>query len=274
MIDRQQKELRGLGQHEGAISVLESLGSIDSVDAFEIINQRRLLLVEGSADRKTLRALAAKRGSRVFEGEGRLVVIETGGESTPHAQTDLAILEKIVDDEVSSLQILDRDARLDDFLNTAEADSPRPLHIWRRDSIESYLLVPAAIGRLVAARRSDTDEGTVQAFVEERITTGIETLRDETFDRIGTRYRRDIINTQGRNVEPKEANEVARKVMEDEDSVLRLTHGKSLLSLVRKDVQDEFAVSFGNQALIAEMTEDEFDPEISHILDQIGALTI
>ncbi|MGH2976017.1 MAG: hypothetical protein ACRDLL_14290, partial [Solirubrobacterales bacterium] len=71
------------------------------------------------------------------------MVIETGGESTPHAQTDLAILEKIVDDEVSSLQILDRDARLDEFVDSAEADSSRPLPIWRRDSIESYLLVPA-----------------------------------------------------------------------------------------------------------------------------------
>ncbi|MGH2973730.1 MAG: hypothetical protein ACRDLL_02535, partial [Solirubrobacterales bacterium] len=171
-----------------------------------------------------------------------------------------------------SLQILDRDARLDEFVDSAEADSSRPLPIWRRDSIESYLLVPAAIGRLVAAKRSDTEEATVQSFVEGRMAAGIEALRDETVDRIGTRYRRDIIDTQGRNVEPKEANEFARKVMEDEDSVLRLTRGKSLLSRVRKDVQDEFGVSFGNQALIAEMTEEEFDPEIIHILDQIDAL--
>jgi predicted ATP-dependent endonuclease of OLD family len=272
VIDRREKELRGLGEHEGAISVLESLGTVDSVDAYQVISQRKLLLVEGGSDRKTLRALAAKRGSRVFEGESRLVVIDTGGESTPEARTDLSILEQMVDDQVSSLQILDRDARLDDFVTKAEEESTRPLHIWRSDSIESYLVAPGAIARLVTSKKPEAEAQAVEAFVENCLTATIEELRDETLDRIGTRYRRDVIDAQGRNVEPKEANEVAREAMKDPDRLRRLTRGKSLLAGIRKRVQDEYGVSFGNQALIAEMTDGELDPELIQVLDEIEGL--
>lgn len=272
VIDRQEGELRGLGEHEGAISVLESLGTVDSVDAYQVISQRKLLLVEGGSDRKTLRALAAKKGSRVFEGESRLVVIDTKGESTPEAKTDLSILEKMVDDEVASLQVLDRDARLDEFVTKAEDEASRPLHIWRSDSIESYLVTPGAIARLVVSKKPDADPQAVEAFVESSLTETIEELRDETLDRIGTRYRRDVIDTQGRNVEPKEANEVAREAMTDQDLLRRLTRGKSLLAGVRKRVQETFGISFGNQALIAEMTDDELDPELLQVLDEIEAL--
>jgi energy-coupling factor transporter ATP-binding protein EcfA2 len=272
VIDRHKEQLRGLGRHEGAISVLESLGSIDSVDAYQVISQRKLLLVEGGSDRKTLRALAAGSGSRIFEGESRLVVIDTGGESTPEARADLSILEKMLDGEITSLQILDRDARLDEFVERAEESSSRPLHIWRFDSIESYLIAPGAIGRLVSNKNSDTNPATVEAFVESRVLEAIDELRDETLDRIGTRYRRDVIDSQGRNVEPKEANEAAREAMKDPDLLRRLTRGKSLLAAVRKGVHDEFGVSFGNQALIAEMEEDEMDPELVEVLNRVEGL--
>lgn len=272
VIDRREAELRGLGEHEGAISVLETLGSIDSVDAYQVISQRKLLLVEGGTDRKILRALAAKRGSRIFEGDSRLVVVDTGGESTPEARTDLSILEKMVDAEMSSLQILDRDARLDEFLEKTEQSPDRPVHIWRFDSIESYLIAPKAIARVVSTKNPDAETATVEAYVEARLASAIEELRDETLDRIGTRYRRDVIDSLGRNVEPKEANEAAREAMKDPELLRRLTRGKTLLAAVRKGVQDEFGVSFGNQALIAEMTEEELNPELIEVLDQVEAL--
>ena len=89
VIDRKRSELRGLGEHENAISVLESLGSVDSVDAYQVITKRKVLLVEGGSDQRILRSLAAKRDSHVFEGSDRLVVIESGGESTATAKSDL-----------------------------------------------------------------------------------------------------------------------------------------------------------------------------------------
>lgn len=274
VIDRKQAELKGLGEHESAISVLESLGAVDSIDAYQVITHRKVLLVEGGSDKKVLRAFAAKREARVFEGVNRLVVIETGGDSTPTARSDLKILERMMDAEVRSLQLIDRDARLQQSIDTAEQSSPRPLHIWRRDSIESYLIALSAIARIVAARKEESDLAEIQAFVERARDEVVESLKDETLDRISTRYRHDVIAREGRNVEPAEANQRAREVMQDLDQLLRLTRGKDLLASLKKRVQDEYSVSFGNQALIAEITLDEVDPELIEVLGQIEQLAI
>jgi hypothetical protein len=272
VVDRKQTELKGLGEHESAISVLESLGPVDSIDAYQVITHRKVLLVEGGSDRKALRAFAAKRDSRVFEGVDRLVVIETGGESTPAARSDLKILESIMDAEVRSLQLLDRDSRLDEFVGEAERLSPRPLHVWRRDSIESYLIAPAAIARVVFARKEGLEGAEVEAFVEQACRDVVDGLKDETLDRISTRYRHDVIARQERNVEPTEANQKAREAMQHPDQLRRLTRGKDLLASVKKRVQEQFGVSFGNQALIAEMQSDEIDPELVDVLEQIERL--
>ena len=272
VVDRKQRELKGLGEHESAISVLESLGSIDSIDAYQVITHRKVLLVEGGSDKRVLRSLEAKRDGHVFEGSGRLVVIESGGESTPTARSDLNILERIMGSDVRSLQILDRDARIEEFVAHAEITSPRPLHVWRRDCIESYLVLPPVIARLVTARKPDLDSAEVEAYVREACDEAVHELRDLTFDRIATRYRRDVIARDSRNVEPSEANQAAREAIEQPDELARLTHGKQLLASVRKRVQDRYAVSFGNQALIADARVEEVDPEIWDVLSQIEAL--
>ncbi len=272
VVDRKRLELRGLGEHESAISVLESLGSVDSIDAYQVITQRKVLLVEGASDQRILRALAAKRGKHVFEGADRLVVIETGGESTPTARSDLAILERMVGNKVQSIQLLDRDARLDQFVEAAEVDSPRPMHVWRRDSIESYLVIPPAVARIVHARKPEHDLAAIQTFVEAACDAVVVELREETFDRVATRYRRDVINCESRNVEPTEANQAAREATNGPELLPRLTHGKRLLASIRRRVQDEYGVSFGTQALIAEADEGEIDPEIWRVLDEIQTL--
>jgi predicted ATPase len=272
VIDRRRSELRGLGEHQGAISVLESLGSVDSVDAYQVITHRKVLLVEGASDQRILRSLAAKRESQIFEGNDRLVVIESGGESTATARSDLGVLEAIMGRNILSLQILDRDARLDEFVDLLEQSYPRRLHVWRRDSIESYLALPAVIARLVCQRKPELELDVVTGAVADACEAALTAMRDETFDRVSTRFRRDVIARDSRNVEPAEANKAAREAMGDPEQIARLTHGKQLLAAVRKRVQDDFGVSFGTQALITEADVDEFDPEIWTVMDEIEAL--
>ena len=272
VVDRKQNELNGLGEHESAISVLESLGAIDSIDAYQVITHRKVLLFEGTSDKKVLVGLAGKRDMHMFEGADRLVVVETGGESTPTARSDLSILERMMDAVVRSYQILDRDARLEEFVDSAEQQSPRPLHIWRRDAIESYLVVPSAMARLVVNKRADLSAGEVPAFVEAARDEVIQDLREETFDRVSNRYRRDIIARDGRNVEPSEANKRAREVLEDPDQLIRLTRGKDLLASLKKKIQDEYRVSFGNQAIVSEISAEEMDAELIEVLEQIQSL--
>ena len=139
-----------------------------------------------------------------------------------------------MDAEVQSLQILDRDARLEEFVDEAEQGSLRPLQMWRRDSIESYLVVPAAMAQLMIGRKPYA--AVVEALIADLVTTIVQELKEETLDRISTRYRRDIIERDSRNVEPAEANRKAREVMQDDEQLLRLTRGEDLLGH-RKEVR-------------------------------------
>jgi hypothetical protein len=263
-----------LGEHESAISVLESLGSVDSIDAYQVITRRKVLLVEGVSDKRILATIAPKLDIHVFEGANRLVVVDTGGESTPESRTDLGILERIMDTKVKSLQVLDRDARLQRFIDSEEGSAPRPLHIWRRDSIESYLVVPDAIARLIVGRVEGADIDSVREFVVEAIQATLDELSEATFDRVGTRYRRDVIAAEGRNVEVAEANSRARETLDDGDEQARLTRGKDLLASVRRRVQETFGISFGNQALLSEITVDELDHELVEFLRLVEGLAL
>jgi predicted ATPase len=272
VVDRKQSDLSGLGEHESAISVLESLGAVDSIDAYQVITHRKVLLFEGTSDKKILVGLAGKRDMHMFEGPDRLVAVGTGGESTPTARSDLGILERMMEAEVRSYQILDRDARLQEFVDDAEAASSRPLHIWRRDAIESYLVVPPAMARLVVKKREDLAVDEVELFIENARDEVIADLRDDTFDRVSNRFRRDLIARDGRNVEPSEANKRARDALEESEQLVRLTRGKDLLARLKKRIQDNYHVSFGNQAIVSEIADGEVDPELVEVLDQIAAL--
>jgi hypothetical protein len=272
VVDRAASHLEGLGSHETAISVLESLGSIDSVDAFYVLRTRRLLLVEGKSDTKVLHGIATKRGMRLFEGDSRVVAIETGGDSTPAARSDLSIVEQIIGAGVDSLQIRDRDSRIDDHIAYEEAVSPRPVHFWRLGSIESYLVVPDALVRLVV-----TDTGLeareAASAVADVIETAVASLADDSFDRVSTTVRDFLSRTESRGVEVAEANRRARQALQQEGALFRLAKGKLLLAKVRFELQDRLGVTFGTQRLIDEIDEAEVAEEVWEVLDRIAALT-
>lgn len=271
VVDRSATKLEGLGSHESAISVLETLGSIDSVDAFHVIRTRRLLLVEGPSDTKVLHGLALKRGLRLFEGGGRVVAIETTGDSTPAARSDLSIVEQITGAELSSLQLRDRDSRTDEHLASEEAAAPRPLHFWRRGSIESYLIVPAALARIVSAEKGE-DPDAFASRIEQILAESLTELTDDTFDRVSTKLRDFVQRAEDRYVEVAEANQRARDALQPDEAPFVLAKGKALLSAVRRRIQDEFGVSFGNQRLIEEIAEHEVDQEVWEVIDRVAAL--
>lgn len=271
VVDRSLQRLERLGPHESAISVLETLGAIDSVDAYYVLRTRRLLLVEGASDTKVLHGFAVKRGMRLFEGDSRVVAIETGGDSTPAARSDLAILEKMIGAEVQSLQIRDRDSRIQAHVEFEEGSSPRPVHFWRKGSIESYLVVPPALARLVAASASlQFDE--VLPQVEELVQQAVKDLADDTFDRVSTKVKEFLGKTEERWVEVAEANKRARVELDVDEALRHLSKGKLLLADVRLRLQNAFGVTFGNQRLIDEVLEDEVDGEVWDVLDRIALL--
>jgi hypothetical protein len=83
-----------------------------------------------------------------------------------------------------------------------------------------------------------------------------------------------VIAAEGRNVEVAEANSRARETLDDGDEQARLTRGKDLLASVRRRVQETFGISFGNQALLSEITVDELDHELVEFLRLVEGLAL
>jgi hypothetical protein len=146
--------------------------------------------------------------------------------------------------------------------------------MWRRDAIESYLVVPRVMARLVVGRRSDLSLDDVVSYIEQARDQVIDDLEDETFDRVSNRYRRDVIARDGRNVEPSEVNKHARKVVRDRDQLARLTRGKDLLASLKRRSRRSIECRSGTRQIVSEMTIDDIDPELIEVLDQIEKLAM
>jgi hypothetical protein len=181
--------------------------------------------------------------------------------------------------KIASLELRDRDGATSDHRASLVERSPRPLYILERDSIESYLIQPDVIARVVHDTASE--RGKEVELDSEGITSLImelaEGMKDETTDRASQRYVDDCNRLGKDRPSVASANEVARAAVGDswnslEDRLLVIS-GKKLLGAIRQRIQDEHGVNFGNERLAEGFTPEEIPQEIKNQLDQIASLS-
>jgi ABC-type lipoprotein export system ATPase subunit len=265
------------------IAVLRSLGAIDNVDAFALVKNRRCLFVEGTSDVSILGRFAATLGLHLFSGDDRVVVIPTGGaDQFGHVQ-QLDVFEQLLDGPIASLEMRDRDARTDDDREALMRSAPRPLLVFERDSIESYLLNPTVIARAVA-EVADERGREVQVSADDvsgLLIDATDELKLSTIDRAAERYAEFHRRTKGEFLSIKRANERARQFVESRwdtlEGRLSVVSGKQLLSRVRGILQTMYGVNFGNERLAEGFAPNEVPEEIVSALQaatQLAAPTL
>lgn len=255
------------------IAILRSLGAIDNVDAFALVKNRRCLFVEGTGDVSILGRFAATLGLHLFTGDDRVVVIPTGGaDQFGHVQ-QLDVFEQLLDGPIASLELRDRDARTDEDREALMQASPRLLLVFERDSIESYLLEPEVVARVineVADERGRDVDISADDITRLLMDATEEELKLSTVDRAAERYADFHRRTEGALLPIKRANERAREFVDSRwetlDARLTVASGKKLLSLVRAKVQDTYGLNFGNERLAEGFTADEVPGEIAEAL--------
>jgi hypothetical protein len=166
------------------IEVLRSLGAIDNVDAFALVKNRRCLFVEGTGDVSILGRFATTRGLHPFTGDDRVGVIPTGGADQFGQVQQLDVFDQLLEAPMASLELRDRDARTDGDRAALMTNASRPLHVFERDSIESYLLAPDVIARVTseAADERGRTPDVSASDVEAMLLAGCEDLKVATID--------------------------------------------------------------------------------------------
>lgn len=260
------------------MTILRTMGDIDNVDAYAFVKNKRCLFVEGQSDLSILGRLAATVGNHSFTGDGRVVAVATGGVDKFDHVRQLDVLEQILGSNIHTLQVRDRDAMLEEDRAAIVASAKRAIHVLELDSIESYLVNPTVISRVINEIAEERGK-TVAADPSEVERVAMEVsaaMRDDTIDRISTKFQELERLLRGGFVQPNVANPKARAALDAGwDSLpgrLRLVSGKRLLAGIRAKIQTVYGVNFGNERLAEAFKATEIDQELLDILKRIAAL--
>ncbi|MFI5258846.1 MAG: ATP-dependent endonuclease [Candidatus Limnocylindrales bacterium] len=79
LIEKGSVRALGLGEAATQLTILQSLGAIDSVDAYALVRNKRCLFLEGPTDVAIVERFAARLGLAVFAGDDRVVIVPTRG---------------------------------------------------------------------------------------------------------------------------------------------------------------------------------------------------
>ncbi len=260
------------------MAIMRSLGAIDNVDAYALVKNRLCLFVEGSGDVSILGRFAATLGIRALTGDDRVVTVPVGGADRFEHVKQLDVFEAMLGNPVGSLELRDRDGMTDEHRAKTIQAAARPLLIWERDSIESFLIEPTVIQRVISeiaterGLRAEPNVDEVMRIIDE----SCDDLKTATQDRLAQRYTEDVWRHEAERVTVPKANEAARIMLESNwetlDGRLRVVSGKQLLGVIRRQVQDQFGVNFGNERLAEAFASGEVPTEIVDALRRVAEL--
>jgi hypothetical protein len=211
-------------------------------------------------------------------GDDRVVTIPVGGADRFEHVQELKVFEALLGGPVSSLEIRDRDGRTPDFRARLMAEAERELHVFELDSIESYLLNPVVIHRVVGEIRDERGLRPTPPLeeIQEVLDEALDGLRQATEDRGAERYVNDMWRFEHERVSVADANAIAREFVEDSwgdrSQKLRVVSGKKALARLRESLQDRYGVNFGNERLAEAFESAEIDGEVITQLQRIAKL--
>ena len=269
-IDRKSPKAQALKSETSTVTILKELGVIDNVDAYQIVKQRAILIVEGPTDRELIPRLAAKAGYTLFDGQARVSILPAAGVDRLSDGSGLQFVEHLLQHQVKCLLVRDRDGLTDDWRKSIAAKSKRPMFIWPNDCLESYLVIPSAIQKILAEELGEKAAPTLKE-VESLVSQTINNMQNDTLDRVASRLQ-DVewrFNNHNR-IDPAQANPVARTEMEKTwvkgNNPLVLASGKTILSRIRDAIQKNWQISFGNARIIEAMGPNDVHQDIKDLL--------
>jgi hypothetical protein len=167
--------------------------------------------------------------------------------------------------------ILDSDFHTPDSiqkrLKTAKAEGIQ-LHIWKRKEIENYLLVPAAIRRLIEKGNARNGDVPTKGEIEAKLEEIAEGLRMDALNLMAAEFFEEDrkLGFPGANKQAMERLEQSWKKL---DGKLALISGKEAIHRLAEWTSKQFGVSLNAVKLAKELTRSELDDEVQNVLTAI-----
>lgn len=252
--------------------VIERMGGVHNLQLTRMWRARRVLLVEGD-DLTVLERLHATLSPDAMPLGASPAWSIGGWGGYPYAVGSSMALKNAAGQRIRTYCVLDRDYHVDEEIRERFSSAKAKgidLHVWKRKEIENYLLVPAAIARLIEAGHRRGRPPLVDE-VAERLDAIAEGFRQEVF-----LAHVDAHSDRGRGKSrSRDAAAYAARVMEERygnaDSRIAACPGKRVLRELRKWSQKQYGVSLSAPAIATELLESEVDAEMRGVLRAIEA---
>jgi hypothetical protein len=251
--------------------LLENIGSAQNIQLTRLWTARKLLLVEG----KDVKFLSIFH-QRVFpDAEASLEAIPNmpigGWTGWPYAVGSAMLLRNSGGEAITTYCVLDSDY----FSEEEKAhriqqaiDRNVELHIWSKKEIENYLLVPAAIHRLVHFRLQDGREGPSEDEIEQELKKICEAIKHDTIDALAQHYYNQE-KAAGLASANKRARTKVDKAWKTLDGRLSVVSGKEVLARLSSWSKEKYGVSFGSLTLAQQVRAVELADELVEVIRQI-----
>jgi energy-coupling factor transporter ATP-binding protein EcfA2 len=269
LVDKSNNRSKRISGSADLVQLGQTLGSAFNLQFVRALRTNMTLFVEGK-DLLLLRNIADTVGASHLANEDGIVVAQLGGVGNWETLKGLPLLtDSILEGAVNTFVLLDRDT-LSDAERTARRQQLRQAglraHIWERRELESYLIEPSAIARLVSMSPSE-----INVIVEEEL----EALYNEIEDAV---IAARIKGSRGSGLDPKTIIRAARTEVRDSwttlDDKLKFCPAKPLMHRVNKRIQATNSESVSWPTLSRAILLNEIPDEMCRVLMNIEELLL
>jgi ABC-type multidrug transport system ATPase subunit len=271
VVDRRHGESCFAGSVLAVQAAISRCGSVHNFHLTRLLRAQKMILVEGKDLRvlKEFQDTLFPKSTAPFQGVPNMSI--SGWSGWKLAVGSSMGFHNALGEDIKCYCILDSDYHSPEEIADRYREAQQrdvQLHVWRQKEIENYLLIPAAIARLVARKAANRVTPPTPDEGARKIQSIADGLEDEIFDAMAT----DFLNNN-RSLGQTGANRAARRrirqVRKDDGHIISLVSGKQILSTLSDWSKAEFGVSFSPLNVAREIRANEMSAELISVVRAI-----
>jgi energy-coupling factor transporter ATP-binding protein EcfA2 len=271
VLDRSEPESRFAASLPAAQRAIESLGSIHNLSLARLWSARRCLLLEGK-DLGLLRVFQDTLFPHSEESFQSLPNYSIGGwGGWQYAIGSSLAFRNAAGDSITTYCIMDSDYYPEEEVARRYEQAAQrgvDVHIWARKEIENYLLVPAAIERVIRSGRAQFRLDLSDEVVSAKIDEAAQSRKDEVFDSLASEYLA-ANRAGGASAANKRARQRVDASWGSREGRAAVVSGKAVFAEIARWSQEQHGVSLSPRLVAREIRQDELAAEVVQVVTAV-----